>query len=128
MSRAREETLKKLSAYKKEEIIKALGRSYQSEYIAEQMLDYLESKKEKDLLDRHRKAIDKEITARKAFMDWKNEMCEKYGDGQTVKLLNIPPTDINRGAALEKALKEATEEEQMLDKQVNKMLRIGDVL
>lgn len=127
MSRAREEALKKLSAYKKEEIIEALGRSYQSEYIAEQMLDYLESRKEKALLDRHRKAIDKEIAARKAFMEWKKEMCEKYGDGQTVKLSNIPPTDINRGAALEKALKEATEEERRLDKQVNKMLRIGDL-
>ena len=127
MSRAGKETLKKLLSYRKEEIIEALGRSYQSEYIAEQMLNYLESKKEKDLLDRHRKALDKEIAARKAFMEWKNEMCEKYGDGQTVKLTNIPPEDINRGAALEKALKEAVEEERRLDTRVNKMLRIGDV-
>lgn len=122
MSRARKDTLKKLSAFKKEEIIEALGCSYNSEYTAEQMLVCLESKKEKDLLDKHGKAIDKTITARKAFTAWKTEMCEKYGDGQTVKLSNIPPTDISRGAALEKALKKATEEEQRLDKQVNRML------
>lgn len=119
MSKAGKEALKKLSAYRKEEIIEALGRAlelaaYPSEYIAEQMTDFLENKKIQDLLDRHEKALAKEIAAEKAFRKWKNEMCEKCGDGQTVRLSNIPPADIIRGTALEKALKEATEEEKQI--------------
>ena len=51
-------------------------------------------------------------------------MCLKYGDGQTVKLCDIPTLDINRGATLEKELKEATEKERRLDKQVNRILKI----
>ena len=125
MGKATTETLKKLSAYKKKEIIEALGNSYQFGYLAEDMLRYLEEKKSNDVISQHGEALNQEIAARKAFMEWKTEICSKYGDGQTVKLRDIPPLEIHRGATLEKALKETTEKERRLDKQVNRILKVG---
>lgn len=37
---------------------------------------------------------------------------------------NIPPKEITKGTALERALKSATEAEQKLDKKISKMLKI----
>ena len=124
MNRVKKDTLKELSSYSKTEIIEALENCFNSAYIAEDMLGYLKIQRENDLLARHEKAIDKENAARTSFLNWRVEMCKKYGDGKTVKLRDIPPEDMSMGAKLEKELCEATVTEHRLGKQVKNMLQV----
>ena len=124
MSRAKPELLKKLAKYSKEDIIEAIGKQYQADFIISGIINDLEHRASQKVLDDHGKALDALIAAREAFSKWRNEMCARYGDGKSVKLADIPPEEISKGATLEKALKEATETEQRLDKKVNRMLKI----
>lgn len=124
MSREKPELLKKLSKYSKEDIIEALGKQYQADFIISGIINDLEQKDSQKTLDDHSKALDALISAREAFLKWRKEMCVRYGDGKTVKLSNIPQEEIKKGAVLERALQEATETEQRLDKKVNRMLKI----
>ena len=118
------ELLKELSKYSKEDIIEALGRQYQADFIISGIVDDLEYIASKRLLDEHGKAIKAREDAFGAYADWRNQMCIAYGDGKSVKLTNIPPKEITKGAALERALKSATEAEQKLDKKISKMLKV----
>ncbi len=124
MSRAKPEFLKKLAKYSKEDIIEALGRQFRADYIISDIVNDLESKATQKALDDHGKALDALITARGAYFRWQDEMCVRYGDGKTAKLADIPTEEISKGAALERALKKATETERMLDKKVNELLKI----
>lgn len=124
MSRAKPELIKKLAKYSKEDIIEALGKQYQADFIISGIINDLDHRASQKVLDDHGKALDALVAAREAFSKWRNEMCVRYGDGKSVKLADIPPEEISKGAALEKALKEATETEQRLDKKVNRMLKI----
>lgn len=125
--RANKTELQKLKAYTKDDIIEALGRCYQSDYIVSQILGELEEIKVQNALKEHEKAIDTLNSARTAYMSWRTEMCVKYGDGKTVKIANIPPDEISRGVLLEKALNTATERECKISREVDKILKVGDV-
>lgn len=125
--RANKTELQRLKAYTKDDIIEALGRCYQSDYIVSQILGELEERKAQNALKEHEKAIDTLNSARMAYMSWRTDMCAKYGDGKTVKIANIPPDEISRGAFLEKALNTATERERKVSKEVDKILKVGDV-
>lgn len=124
MSREKPELLKKLSKYSKEDIIEALGKQYQADFIISGIINDLEQKASQKALDDHSKELDALISAREAFLKWRKEMCVRYGNGKTVKRSNIPQEEIKKGAVLERALQEATETEQRLDKKVNRMLKI----
>lgn len=124
MSREKPELLKKLSKYSKEDIIEALGKQYKADFIISGIINDLEQKASQKALDDHSKALDALISAREAFLKWRKEMCVRYGNGKTVKRSNIPQEEIKKGAVLERALQEATETEQRLDKKVNRMLKI----
>lgn len=119
--------MQKLKAYSKGDIIEALGDCYQSDCIVSAILGELEERKVQNALKEHEKAIDTLNSARMAYMSWRTDMCAKYGDGKTVKIANIPPDEISRGAFLEKALNTATERERKVSKEVDKILKVGDV-
>lgn len=121
---AKLELLKKLSKYSKEDIIKALGQQCQADFVIRVILDELEYIASKRVLDNHDKAIKAHKDAFVAYIEWKNQMCIAYGDGKSVKLTDIPPEEITKGAALERALKSAAEAEQKLDKKISKMLKV----
>lgn len=123
--RASKNKLQKLKKYSKDEIIAALGHSFMSEHIVSDMLFELEKKAFNTAFDAHKKAISALDTAEKRLIDWHKKMCEKYGDGKTVKLSDVPSADISQGAELERVLKAAIEKEQKLDKQVNKFFKEG---
>lgn len=125
--RANKTELQKLKAYSKDDIIEALGRCYQSDFIVSQILGELEEIKVQNALKEHEKAIDTLNSARTAYVSWRTEMCVKYGDGKTVKIANIPPFEIAKGAKLEKALNTATEREQKISRKVDKILKVGDL-
>lgn len=118
--------LQKLKVYSKDAIIEALGHCYQSDYIVSEIIGELEERKVQNALKEHEKAIDTLNTARKAYMNWRSDMCVKYGDEKTVKIVNIPSEEITKGARLEKALNTATESERKISKEVDKILKVGD--
>lgn len=115
----------RLNRFSKEQIIKAISESYQASYILESLIINLESIAQEELLAKHSSAIDAERQAAGACMDWRREMCDKYGHGGECRLADIPAVEVARGAKLEKEWKAAQEKERALDKQVNKMLGIG---
>lgn len=124
MRDAKLELLKKLSKYSKEDIIEALGRQCQADFIINGILNDLEYIASKRVFDDYDKAIKMHKDAFEAYIEWKNQMCIAYGDGKSVKLTNIPPEEITKGVALEKALKSTAEAEQNLDKRISKMLNV----
>ncbi len=124
MKNAKLELLKKFSKYSKEDIIEALGRQCQADFIIRGILNDLEYIASKRVFDDYDKAIKEHKDAFEAYIEWKNQMCIAYGDGKSVKLTNIPPEEITKGAALERALKSTTEAEQKIDKKISKMLNV----
>lgn len=124
----KEETKKlaqRLRKFSKEQIIGAITESYQASFYLESLISNLEYRSQQDLLAKHSSAIDIERQAAGACMDWRREMCDKYGHGGQCNLKDIPPDEIQKGAKLEREWKAALEKERSLDKQVNKMLGIG---
>nr|DAU53242.1 MAG TPA: hypothetical protein [Caudoviricetes sp.] len=113
-----------LSKYSKEDIIEALGRQCQADFIIRGILNDLEYIASKRVFDDYDKAIKEHKDAFEAYIEWKNQMCIAYGDGKSVKLTNIPPEEITKGAALERALKSTAEAEQKIDKKISKMLNV----
>lgn len=124
MKNAKLELLKKFSKYSKEDIIEALGRQCQADFIIRGILNDLEYIASKRVFDDYDKAIKEHKDAFETYIEWKNQMCIAYGDGKSVKLTNIPPEEITKGAALERALKSTAEAEQKLDKKISKMLNV----
>jgi hypothetical protein len=124
MKNAKLELLKKISKYSKEDIIEALGRQCQADFIIRGILNDLEYIASKRVFDDYDKAIKEHKDAFEAYIEWKNQMCIAYGDGKSVKLTNIPPEEITKGAALERALKSTAEAEQKIDKKISKMLNV----
>lgn len=108
MSKATQKQLDKLAEYTKEEIIAALGRSFDGEYTVRVLLRDLEAmtmKREHEALE---KATAAEAKALQALIDWRSDMVKQYGNGETVPLAKLPRHEIERGAALEKAYTDAT--------------------
>ena len=124
MRDAKLELLKKLSKYSKEDIIEALGRQCQADFIINGILNDLEYIASKRVFDDYDKAIKVHKDAFEAYIEWKNQMCIAYGDGKSVKLTNIPPEEIAKGATLERTLKSTAEAEQKFDKKISKMLKV----
>lgn len=124
MRDAKLELLKKLSKYSKEDIIEALGQQCQADFIIRGILNDLEYIASKRVFDDYDKAIKEHKDAFEAYIEWKNQMCIAYGDGKSVKLTNIPPEEITKGATLERALKSTAESEQKIDKKISKMLNV----
>lgn len=129
MRRTINEDIKTLETYKKEEILEALKHAdryklYHVDLITADMVSYLENKKRDEVFAARDKATGAKMEAIKAFQEWKAEMCEKYGDGMSVKLAVLPPDEIERGAALEKKIKEAVKKAQRLDAQIERLLKI----
>lgn len=126
MSRADPKLVKKLEKYSKSQIIEALTYQFNADYYISGLLNHLEAQESDRLLKEHSVAIDAEISARHAYIQWRNEMCEKYGDGKTVKIADIPQEEIKAGATLERALKTTIEAERKLDKKVSQMLKLEE--
>lgn len=99
------ETIKNIEKYSKAEIIEAIRRL---PLFAEELLRKLEDNEMRTMFKKADEARQKEIDAIKAFANWKTEVIKKYGDGNSVQLCSLPRSEIEKGAALEEALKKST--------------------
>lgn len=124
MSRADPKLVAQLKKYSKNQIVDALANQFNADYYIKGLLNHLEEKETDRLLKEHREAIEAETNARKALSDFIEESATKYGDGISFKIGALPPAEYEKGAALEKAVREAEAKEHMLDKKVTKMLKL----
>lgn len=113
---------RKLRKYSKEQIIKAITERFDSYFFIEDVLSDLEHTEQKELLKKQSEAMSAEHRAAEACMDWRREMCDKYGRGGECKLMDIPDVEIQKGARLEEEWQKAQEKEQTIDKKVHKTL------
>ena len=73
MKNAKLELLKKISKYSKEDIIEALGRQCQADFIIRGILNDLEYIASKRVFDDYDKAIKEHKDAFEAYIEWKNQ-------------------------------------------------------
>lgn len=107
------EAINKIEKYSKDEIIAAIKKV---PFCWEQILSKLEQDKERAIFEQADKARQKEIKCLRNLSNWKSKMIKKYGDGNAAKLVDLPPEEIERGAALERALRESTEARQKAER------------
>ena len=114
--------LKELEKYTKAEIIEAIGNHYRAADIVNELLRDLQNTKMQKVFRIQRMAERISMEKFEALLAWRHEMCEKYGDGKTVRLLDVPPEEIERGAKLEKEYAAARETVEKAEKRINKAM------
>lgn len=122
MLRMNPKKLKELEKYTKAEIIEAIGRNFNAGYIVDDLLNDLKNRKTQQLLDDEREADRLGTEKLKALLAWRNEMCQKYGNGSNVRLSDIPPEEIQRGAKFEREYEAAVEAVDKLEKRIKKAM------
>lgn len=126
MNIEKEAIIKKLLKYPKKDIVEAICQQYLPDYIINDVLEYLEEKSKQKVFAEYDKALKTEMEIQNAFIKWQCDMCEKYGDGETVKISALPAEDIVYGAKLEKAVQEARKIKQKLNSKIDKFLKIEE--
>lgn len=119
-----EELIKRLNIFSKNDIIKAVAL-YADKCTVWNILYRLEDETYHKLHSAQRKAFDDVKTAIDNLSKWQADMADRYGNGETVKIGNIPSEELKRGEKLELTVKEAFEIKEKIDKKINKLLRIG---
>lgn len=127
MKKACEIDIKKLQKYPKELILEAISREWQADYYIQRILLYCERKTAEISFIEEEEAIKEISKTSAAYFAWKKEMIKLYGDGQSVLLVNVPPYEIEKGLALERAWREAIIREQQISKKIDKICKLrGD--
>lgn len=116
----RQELIKRLRKFSKNEIIDDVVR-YGWGNVVEDMLFRLETKAIKELRDIQTKAFDDTKSAFSAYEKWQQDMVNTYGDGKSVKMMNIPISELEKGAKLEKSMKKALDNENRITKKLNSL-------
>lgn len=101
------------SKYTKDEIIKGLqhiSRIYVYDSLLSNLESAIESQKIKKVHEKAMDALENSTKAMNELVDWRKKCAKKYGDGKTVKLVNIPLSEINKGVKLQETFKKAEEE------------------
>lgn len=93
---------KKLRKCPKEVIIDCLVRHWEAKHIIQEIIYNSDEKAKDKLHEEDKKAWETYNEALKRYLKWKQEMCNRYGDGKTVKLADVPQKEIERGAKLER--------------------------
>ena len=114
--------LKEIAKYSKEEILEALARQYMPDLVTDRLLSDLEYIRRTKALQEQDNALVAERTALDAFLAWQKGMIERYGDGESVRFNQVPEREIERGLKLEKAYNAARKERQQAEAKVNRLL------
>lgn len=112
-----------LKKYTKEDIIESLAYRWDAGLIIPEIIQRCETRVFDRLVKAREKAqtdYDKKLSC---YLKWRNEMCHKYGDGQTVKLADIPQKEISYGAKLEREIKKIDEICEKCNKQMMRHLQ-----
>ena len=121
-----DKTLKsRLTKYSKADIIDALCSEFQADYFVSSMLRTLESRTTKRLMDEEEKAYKASRAAGDAYIAWQTDMIKRFGDGKSVKFSDIPSKELQKGAKLGDAWKEAMKKADEAENRVSRNLGIS---
>lgn len=127
ITKTTKENLQGLKAYTKDEIIEAMANHFNADKLSKDILYICKQKRGCKIFAEHDKALKAEISARNKYCEWLKEICVKYGDGEKVKISELPMEEITYGVKLENALKTAEKKQERLDKKINEILGIGGI-
>lgn len=117
-----EEYAKRLRKFTKEQIIGALtAPRYMLHYLDIVLID-LESKEQAAILEEEMAASEAEHKATMDVLNWRNEMCKKYGSNGKVKLTDIPLEEVKKGATLEDKMGKARKRAEDATRKARKVL------
>lgn len=105
----------------KEELIEAIERVERQKYpysnkLTRDILDEInEIRREKVFCDAN-EAKNESVKAMNAYFDWQKRVIRDYGDGENVKIIDIPEDVREEGKKLSEAWKSAEEKQKQADK------------
>ena len=97
----RDKTLKgRLNGYSKADIIDALCGEFEADYHIKSLLITLNEKERKRAIANEENAFNEEMKAQDEYDEWIRKMIREHGDGQSVRMGDIPEKEIKKGAVL----------------------------
>ena len=100
---------KELLQYRKEDIVEALSRWDFGYHVIPNILYDLQKKRLEELRKEAEDASQQAIDATERYYAWWGEMAKRFGDGNIVRLQDIPQKEFDEGLRLEADLKRKTE-------------------
>lgn len=105
----------------KEELIEAIARVERQKYpyfgkLTQDILDAISQIRREKIFRDANEARDESVKAMNAYFDWQRRVIRDYGDGQTVKVLDIPENVIAEGSKLNEAWNKAEEKRKQAEK------------
>ena len=79
-----------LSKHSKQDIVDAICHEWSADHLISNLLRFIFEKESNRALVEERKAFAEENKAGEAYIAWNKEVVTKYGDGKTVKIIDIP--------------------------------------
>ncbi len=113
-----------LSKHSKQDIIDAICHEWSADHLISNLLRFIFERESNRALVEERKAFAEENEAGEAYVAWNKEVVTKYGDGKTVKIINIPQEEYERGIQLAKDWEEKRKKASKAAERVSKVLRV----
>lgn len=113
-----------LERFSKKEIIDALSWKFdwleanRMDYTISDVVLYIQQQRQKKMINEQMELHEQGNVALTNFINWKNEMFDKYGKDNKLNLLDIPHNDIEKGAKLEEAWQSIYRQEQQLEQKI----------
>lgn len=119
-----EKMRKQLNKFSKSQIIDTIIKTYPYRDFVETLIEKLEYLHTDELIKKHSDAINQASITTHEYIQWQNDMIEKYGSNRKVRLFDIPKNELLRGADLESKSKAAREKERKLSEMVDDILGV----
>lgn len=112
-----------LSKHSKQDIIDAICHEWGADHLISNLLRFIFEKESNRALVEERKAFTEENKACETYIAWNKNVVEKYGDGKTVKIIDVPQEEYERGILLAKDWEEKRKKAAKAAKRVTDVLR-----
>lgn len=112
----------KLQQFTKDEIIEAILKRarWHSLLSVDEIVYEIKGDRRQKAFEKGQKARQHAIECMQKYFDWRKEVAQKYGNGESVKLKDIPFNELQKGAELEKKWIESDEARKKAEKEEDK--------
>lgn len=109
----------KLKQFTKEELIEAIIKiSRWSSFIsADHIVEEIKEFRRKTAFEKGQQARQHAIDCMQKYFDWRKRVIDTYGNGESVKLKDVPFDEVQKGAELEKKWKASEEARKKAEKE-----------
>jgi len=117
----------KLQQFTKGEIIDAILKikRWHSFLSVDHIVDEIKSVSFNNAFEKAQEARNHAIECMQKYFNWRKEIVQRYGDGTSVKLKNIPLHELKKGAELEKKWKDSEEARKKAEKEEDRYYKRG---